>query len=55
MTKQDDLVAELKAKVKSGLKPSDLKKKVMPKEKDLAKYLTRLETEYAQLLAEKDN
>jgi hypothetical protein len=55
MTKQDDLVAELKAKVKSGLKPSDLKKKTTPQADEQEKYLQRLENEHAQLSAEKEN
>jgi hypothetical protein len=55
MTKQDDLVAELKAKIKPGLKPGDLKKKTMPQKDEQEQYIKRLEEEHAQLSAEKDN
>src|SRR4051794_9262459 len=56
MTKQEDLQAELKEKVKEGIKPSDLKKsKSTPVSRssfNQEKYLSELETEKVELLAQ---
>src|SRR4051812_13645763 len=56
MIKNANFQAELQAKIKHGIKPSDLKKKTtntMPK--DQAKYLLELEEEKAELLKQLTN
>jgi chromosome segregation ATPase len=50
----EQLPQELKAKIKFGIKPSDLKKKTMPQNNDLEKYLQELEESHARLLLEKE-